>query len=107
MKRKLIALVLLSLWLGQLGAQSTNVHGYESYVDSEFPRWSHLLRRGEALFFGSLPITFAFTSLGYSAAQAMGAAPFKREALALVSIAASLSLAIAITDYIIGEVQRE
>lgn len=107
MKRKVVAMLLLVLWIGHLGAQNNSVHGYESYVDSEFPRWSRLLRRGEALFFGSLPVTYAFTSLGYSAARALGADSFAREGVALISIAAGLSLAIAITDYIIGEVQRE
>ena len=35
----------------------------EPYEDSEFPKWALDLRRGEILFFGALPITYAMTSL--------------------------------------------
>ena len=38
---------------------------YEPYEDDEFPRWMHIARRAEVVFFGSFPITMLLSSLTY------------------------------------------
>jgi len=38
---------------------------YEPYAPEEFPGWAHTLRRFETIFFGSLPFSFLFSSLGF------------------------------------------
>ena len=77
------------------------------YEVDEFPQWSLHLRRGETLFFGSLPLTFAFSSLSYSLLTSVGvpqiASTEAGETLFLFSTAAALSLTIAITDYYLGK----
>jgi hypothetical protein len=62
------------------------------------------------LFFGSLPITLSFTGLSYSLAQGLGSGTFSndpfQESIAIFGIAAGLSLIIALTDYILGEMEK-
>ncbi len=112
MKRIIAVIVLMALCVSLLTAAPslTTVTGYEPYAQEEFPRWSMLLRRGETIFFGSFPITLSLASLGYSTALALGANPISPspavETVSLFSIAAALSLVIAVTDYILGETAR-
>ncbi len=77
------------------------------YSKDEFPQWSLHLRRGETLFFGSLPITFAFSSLTYTVAKTLGAPHVSQTALGetlfLFSTSAAISLTIAIIDYYLGK----
>lgn len=109
MKRATIVL-LIGILCAQIGFSATTPTAYEPYGIEEFPTWSLKLRRGETLFFGSLPITLAFTGLSYSLAQGLGAGSFSsdpfKESLSVFGIAAGLSLIIAITDFILGEIQR-
>jgi hypothetical protein len=110
--KKTILMVIIMLLVSQIAFSSTTVQtiNYEPYQRNEFPEWSYKLRRGETLLFGSLPITLSMTGITYSVvlglgAQKISANPFK-ESLAILGIAATLSLIIAITDYIIGEVSE-
>lgn len=104
MKKCVVIIVLVVLCLQPLMAT------YTPYSQDEFPQWSLKLRRAETLLFGSLPITFTVTSLTYAAARSFGAAPFSsdvhKDALAVIGIAGALSLAVALADYIIGEMQK-
>jgi len=79
----------------------------EEYQVDEFPEWAVTLRRGETLFFGSLPLTCALTSLTYSVAQNNGLSPLHSteigEIAVVVGSAAILSLTIAIADYLLGD----
>jgi hypothetical protein len=82
---------------------------YVPYDANEFPLWSIKLRRAETLAFGSLPITFALVNLSYGAATSLGAPSISndgmRESLTLLAVAGTLSIVVAIADYIIGEMQ--
>jgi len=103
--RKTIAIVVLVvLCLQPLMAD------YTPYSKDEFPQWSLKLRRAETLLFGSLPITLGMTSISYAAAISLGASPFyndpTKNTLAIIGVAGGLSLLVAITDYILGEMQK-
>ncbi|MCF7913883.1 MAG: hypothetical protein K9L66_01815 [Spirochaetaceae bacterium] len=92
---------------------------YEAYKPDEFPEWAHSLRRFETIFFGSIPFTFLFSSLGfdmyaYSSSgfqQAylplfLGTSPEKEEfnrdtRWQKIGVSISLSLVIALVDFII------
>jgi hypothetical protein len=91
---------------------------YEPYKSDEFPEWAIDLRRGEIITFGSFPITFFFVSEFYDLTrffinnfQAQYAPwPLKDPAIAQYSSeeqigviigALSLSVVIAVVDYII------
>ncbi|MFA7590129.1 MAG: hypothetical protein WCY44_01920 [Sphaerochaetaceae bacterium] len=104
MKRLTVVVLLLCCLSAQMFASQTasGVQGYEPYTEEEFPQWSRELRRAETIFFGSLPITLTFASIGYAAGVALGAPQFLNETVALFSIAAGVSLIIAITDYVLG-----
>jgi len=109
MKRATIVL-LISMLCTQIGFSATIPTVYEPYKNDEFPTWSVKLRRGETLFFGSLPITLSLTGFSYSLAQGLGSGtlsndPFQ-ESIAIFGIAAGLSLIITLTDYILGEMER-
>ncbi len=77
------------------------------YQVDEFPQWAVDVRRGETLFFGSLPFTFALTSVTYSVAQNVGMSPLHTtdlgEAAIVLGSAALLSVTIALIDYFIGQ----
>jgi hypothetical protein len=93
----------------------------EPYEPEEFPLWLRDLRRAEIIAIGSFPITFVFANLGYSLGRyAVNGgdpdyAPFgnpnriplsRGESLAVIGIAASLSVTIALVDYAIGRRRR-
>ena len=94
MVKKGIAVLLLICLVGPLF--SLDMGKAVPYDDSEFPKWSLDLRRGEILFFGSLPITFAMTSL------AAGALNSNMEFWPKVGIACGISTVIVLIDYFIG-----
>ncbi len=79
----------------------------QEYSIDEFPQWSLHLRRGETLFFGSLPLTFALSSLSYGLVKAAGVSPVSTtdlgETMFLFSTAAAISLTIAVVDYYLGK----
>ncbi len=74
---------------------------YEPYLESEFSPFAVDLRRAETIFFGSLPITFAVSSLVVSAADALISSDLPATELSL-GITIGLSLTIAVVDYILG-----
>ena len=93
------------------------------YTDDEFPRWARDLRRGEIIFFGSLPFTMFFTFESYDTYRyvANGLDPYyapwpfrpgstqaysSSEKAWLVVSSLSLSLVIATVDYLIGRVHE-
>lgn len=110
--KKTIFLVIIMLLVSQIAFSSATVQtiSYEPYQKNEFPQWSYKLRRGETLLFGSLPITLSVTGITYSVVLGLGAQKISanpiQESIAILGIAATLSLLIAITDYIIGEVSE-
>ncbi len=80
MKNQLIFFVFVFLWLspaifadpyqsvspGSSPQTGSTASGFgEPYTEKEFPKWMLELRRGESLFFGSFPLFFIFSGLGY------------------------------------------
>jgi len=94
---------------------------YEPYKPEEFPDWAHGLRRFETIFFGSIPISFLLSSIGFDlyayAANDFDSAylplffstsgqkeVYKQETVAArIGVSISLSLVIALVDYFIEE----
>lgn len=111
MKKKTIVLTLIMIFLISspiFSDTSIELPDYEPYGINEFPEWSVKLRRGESLFFGSLALTMPLTVVGYNLAEGYvftGTTDSTKEVLYQLSIAATISLTIAITDYILGEIQ--
>ncbi len=111
MRKKIITILLLIILATSFVYSETNdFKEYEPYSIEEFPQWSWKLRRGESLFFGSLAITFPVSVLAYSMVvnsplvenkPTDNFTNFKYQ----LSIAAVLSLSIAIGDYIVGEME--
>jgi hypothetical protein len=96
---------------------------YEAYQKDEFPEWAHQLRRGEVLFFGSLPFTLFATNIGFDFynyasndfnaeylplfSPGSGGAPIEeRERFYRLTAALAGSLLIVCIDYIIGYVRE-
>lgn len=110
MKKKIIAIFLLFIIAStSLYCNTNEYRDYEEYTIDEFPSWSWKLRRGESIFFGSLAITLPLSIVAYNIADNMSVIDttnnnditnFKYQ----ISIAAAISLSIAVADYIIGEI---
>jgi len=95
MIKKVIAVVLLICIC--FSAFSLDMKNAQPYSDDEFPKWSLDLRRGEIIFFGSLPIAYAMTSLVSSNLVHKDLTFWQT-----MAISAGASAAIAILDYILG-----
>lgn len=109
-KKAILLLLVMSLSiLTPVFSSDLNLVDYEPYSVNEFPDWSVKLRRGESLFFGSLAVTMPLTMLSYSVATNVGVmdsiSDDTTEVLCELSVAAGLSLCIAIADYVIGEME--
>ncbi|HHU88344.1 MAG: hypothetical protein ACOXZ2_00975 [Sphaerochaetaceae bacterium] len=104
--KKVIALLLIAVFSLQMVVAAD----YEPYRSDEFPQWSIKLRRAETLFFGAIPLTLGATGIVYSVARSFGAGQLhtdsNKETLALLGIAGGVALIVALTDFIIGEVQK-
>lgn len=126
-RRLLGVLLLLCTAALMLPAQQQSGPGPEPYEPGEFPQWARTLRRGEIVALGSFPITLFATRLLYGLGKFIvksihagaidaryaplffatpGAPPPARtEQIAVLSISFSLSTAVAVADYLLG--QRE
>lgn len=104
-------------------AQPAETHVPVPWQPDEFPGWMRDLRRGEILFLGSLPFSFFYTFEVYDlyryAASGLDPlqAPWPFRAAAdiqytdsekgrLVASALAVSLAVAVTDFVVGRLQR-
>lgn len=107
MKKFISVLFLLIIFATPMFADTVKLPDFEPYGPTEFPQWSQKLRRGESLFFGSLALTMPVAMLGYNIAGSTGLIEPSNNSttnfLYQLSIATTLSLSIAIGDYIIGE----
>lgn len=118
MKRTVAAITLVSFLAAATWAQSDEPVPYE---EEEFPRWALDLRRGEIIFFGTLPFSLFFTSLGYSLiryginnfdpAYAPTLVPgpntvplSQEEIVGVILTGVGLSLLAALADFIIGRI---
>ena len=113
MGKRVISLILvLCLTLSLLpAADGLNVKfpSYTPYEKNEFPVWSQKLRRAEALFFGSLAITFPVSVGAYSLTTTYFPVPVPEanstQVLQQAAIACGISVLIVLIDYIIGEIR--
>jgi len=97
-----------------------NLPEYEPYQENEFPQWAHDLRRGEVIFFGTIPFTFFISSFSYnfyiyaSNNYDLEYAPAlfgnktppvlsNAEKLQIIGVSVSISSFLAILDYILGK----
>ncbi len=76
------------------------------YEKDEFPPGLVKLRRGEVLFFGSLPLFYMFTSLGYDSFVRNPPADTNDVLYQKMTISLSLSGVLAVADFIVGEVEK-
>ena len=130
-RRLSVLLVLLAFSGTALWAQDTGTAGgagdipegldFSTPDEPEFPQWARDLRRGEIIFFGSLPFSALFSGLGYrtgkylwnyAGADSVDAVPGWNEIdsgdnLAILGITLGLSLSIAVTDFILGKIQEK
>ena len=124
-RRGILLLTLVALLSATPAHVWAQEDAYEPYRPDEFPEWAHTLRRFETIFFGSLPIAFLFSSLGFDM-YAYSTHNFSQEYLPLffgnspekeqftqdtmverIGISISLSLVIAIADLIIDKRTNE
>ena len=124
-KRLLFALLLVfpAFYLGaaELGKEKEKEKAPEDYRDEEFSPALKALRRAEIIFFGSFPFSFFFTMEGYDLYryfahnrdplyspwpfQRYGGAPYSStETVSVLVSALSLSLLVAVADYMIGRI---
>lgn len=83
---------------------SLDLKDAEPYEKIEFPKWALDLRRGETIFFGSLPLTVPVTFLVFSIAENGVQEDKKWSFWAKMGVACGISAAISVTDYILGKV---
>lgn len=117
---------LLLIWFALLhspvSAQENGEGVYEPYQENEFPGWLRDLRRGEIIFFGSLPITILLSdtlfSFGRYAASGFdidyapvisgGTAAIisDQERIQRLIAAATGSLILVLVDFVLGQLQE-
>ena len=98
---KILFLVLAIISFAALPVFSADEEAYTPYDPDEFPQWAHDVRRGEIIFFGSLPITAAVSA--FLLPRIM---PDISNS-ARITAAVSLSAAVAVTDFLLGRVFGE
>ncbi len=78
----------------------------EEYRPDEFNSGLLALRRGEIIFFGSVPVTFILSGLGWQLSQAAAGSsyPFSdsQHTANILLSAAGFSLTVAVVDFILG-----
>ncbi len=101
MKRGILILIILLMVVASISSEPM------AYGKDEFPQWAYELRRGETIFFGSLPLTFLASTLLYNTALTVGMDAWTTDdttqTLYLLSSAAVISLGIAVIDAILSE----
>ena len=76
------------------------------YEEGEFSPGLMKLRRGEVLLFGSLPLFYMFTSLGYDLAVQNPPDDTNTVLGHKMAVSVSLSGILALADFIVGEVRE-
>lgn len=94
----LVIFVCTSVLAPVSAAENNGGEPYEPYRQDEFAPWMQDVRRGETLFFGSLPISFAAASLT-SALLPEQQQPVRFK----LGITLGISAGIALLDYILGK----
>jgi len=117
LSKPILVLIIIFLSIPLVLAQESTKTEIEESSDPapeaiDFPEWAEDLRRGEIIFFGSLPFTMLLTNLGYqgidylietSAGNKVTFGTMTRtDQINVLYITMGISLSIAITDYILG-----
>ena len=116
--RKLVLMIILSCVSGHVFSEEIESYQekiakekefedeeeYAPYTVEEFSPALHQLRRGEVLFFGSLPITYLYSNLGYMAYTQMSGTILDGDDknFALLYSSISLSFAVVVVDAVLG-----
>lgn len=107
--KKILIFFLISVFLFSCATTdmaNTSANGEPvPYEDDEFPDGLIKLRRGEVLLFGSLPLFYMFTSMGYDM-LVDESYDTNTELAHKMTITVSLSALLALADFIVGEVQE-
>ena len=117
---RLTGVFLLFLFCQGLFAQEQEINGPLKeplpYQDVEFPQWAHDVRRYEVIMFGSFPLTYILSSLVYETVNLIstnGSEDFslysdksQDDIKILLISSASVSVAIATADLIIGKIKK-
>ncbi|MCK5673343.1 MAG: hypothetical protein KAH95_08195 [Spirochaetales bacterium] len=118
--RNLSYIIILFLIFSVLPVMGEGLPDYEPYEEDEFPGWALNLRRGEVIFFGTIPFTFFISNLSYDIYQYasnnfdsnFAPALFgnttppiltNTEKLQIIAVSVSLSGILTIVDYLLGE----
>ncbi|MCF6334601.1 MAG: hypothetical protein L3J12_02535 [Spirochaetales bacterium] len=97
---------------------------YEPYTREEFPGWANDLRRGEIIFFGTVPFTFFISTFLYDfylynansfseefAPAILGnktpPVKTKAEKLQIIAVSVSFSAILSVLDYLLGKPWNE
>lgn len=113
-------IIIIFLIFSVLPVIGESLPDYEPYEEEEFPQWALDLRRGEVIFFGTIPFTFFVSTLSYDmyiyasnnfdsnfAPALFGntTPPIltKNEKLQIIAFSVSLSTLLALLDYFLGE----
>lgn len=119
MKKSLLLLFSFLLLLGPLPLFGEGEDDSEPYGELDFPGWMEDLRRGEIIFFGSLPFTILITTLTYQATDYLIASNSEDgdsavwgdlttdDRMNILYITLGLSLSIAVADFILGKIFDE
>lgn len=122
----LLFLCIVLIYMPVMSAYSDESDSNENepvpYEDDEFPVWAKKLRRAEIIMFGSIPITILlsyftynfirFGTHGWDSEYRPFGNPNKpdyttREHIGVLITACSISVSIALADYIIGKVREK
>jgi hypothetical protein len=122
--RQLLSLTLLILFTfgGTVPIYPQEREEYEPYQNEEFPLWLRNLRRGEVIFFGSLPITILLSDMLFSVGR-YASSGFNIDYAPLISggtasvisneervqrliAAATGSLVLVLVDFILGRIEK-
>ncbi len=118
MKRAVFVLVLFFFLFHTLGGkeQKASPEDPVPYKKEEFPQWAHDLRRFEVIAFGAFPLTYMIGSLGYGLYDVStgGEGNFsfygnrsQEDYKILLITASTLSLGVAVADFIIGKIKKK
>lgn len=118
--RIITVLVLLLIVFSLFPLSGEALPDYEPYEEDEFPAWARDLRRGEIIFFGTIPFTFFVSAFSYdiykyasnnfnpdSAPALFGntTPPIltNEEKIQIIAVSISLSSFLALLDYFLGK----
>ncbi|MDA3939587.1 MAG: hypothetical protein PF693_09790 [Spirochaetia bacterium] len=122
--RLISVLIILLLMFPFFSIFGESLPDYEPYEEKEFPKWARDLRRGEIIFFGTIPFTFFISSFSFDlyryasnnfdpdlAPVLLGnTTPIiltNNEKLQIITFSVSFSFILSVLDYLLGKPWNE